>query len=150
MTARLDFAAASPEAYKALLALTTSIKRFGIEPKLLHLIHLRASQLNGCAYCVDMHVREALHDGETQQRLHLLVSWRESSLYSETERAVLAWTEALTLLPQTQAPDADYERLKSFYSDADMVKLTTAIAQINTWNRLCVGFRSQHPVEKAA
>ena len=104
----------------------------------MHLLKLRASQINGCAYCIDMHVKEALDDGEDAQRLHLLTAWRESPLFDERERALLAWTEALTLLPQTGAPDADYARLREHFSDADIVKLTVAIATINVWNRLNV------------
>lgn len=148
MGPRLDYVKAAPDAYKALSALSAYVDQCGLAPRLLHLIRLRASQVNGCAYCVDMHVREALHDGENQQRLHLIVSWRESPLYTDEERAVLAWTEALTLLPESQAPAEDFERLRAFFSDGDIMRLSTAIAMINAWNRIAVGFRSQHPIDK--
>ena len=114
--------------------------------KLLYLIKTRVSQINGCAYCIDMHVKEALDDGEDAQRLHLLSAWRESPLYNDRERALLAWTEALTLLPQTGAPDADYGRLREHFSEVEIVNLTAAIGMINLWNRWAVGFRAQHPV----
>jgi AhpD family alkylhydroperoxidase len=119
----------------------------GIPRRLIHLIKLRASQLNGCAYCVDMHVKEARKDGESEQRLHLLSVWRESPLYSQEERAVLAWTESLTRLSETKAPDEDFEPLRRFFSDEEITKLTVIIGTINVWNRLAVGFRSQHPVD---
>ena len=117
---------------------------------LVHLVKLRASQINGCAYCVDMHVKEARKDGETEQRMHLISAWRESPLYSERERAALEWTEALTLLPQSRAADEFYDPLKSHFTDVEIVQLTLLIGIINTWNRLAVGFRSQHPIDKAA
>jgi AhpD family alkylhydroperoxidase len=145
MSPRLNPGKAAPETYKAVLALENHVK--GVVPsRLMHLVKLRASQINGCAYCVDMHVKEALDDGEDPQRVHLLVAWRESPLYDERERALLAWTEALTLLPQTGAPDADYARMREHFSEAEIVHLTAAIGMINLWNRWAVGFRSQHPV----
>ena len=145
MQPRLNPGKAAPETYKAVLALENHLKSV-VEPRLLHLVKLRASQINGCAYCIDMHVKEALDDGEDPQRLHLLTAWRESALYSDRERALLAWTEALTLLPQTAAPDADYGRLREHFSEAEIVNLTAAIGMINLWNRWAVGFRAQHPV----
>jgi len=145
MQSRLNPGKAAPETYKAVLALETHLKSV-VEPRLYHLLKLRASQINGCAFCIDMHVKEALADGEDPQRLHLLSAWRESPLYDERERALLAWTEALTLLPQTGAPDADYGRLREHFSEAEMVSLTAAIGMINLWNRWAVGFRSQHPI----
>jgi AhpD family alkylhydroperoxidase len=145
MQARLNPGKAAPETYKAVVALENYLKGV-VEPRLLHLVKLRASQINGCAFCIDMHVKEALDDGEDPQRLHLLSAWRESPLYNERERALLAWTEALTLLPQTAAPDADYGRLREHFSEAEIVNLTAAIGMINLWNRWAVGFRSQHPI----
>ena len=145
MSPRLNAPKVAPDAYKAVLALETYVKG-AVEPRLMHLLKLRASQINGCAYCIDMHVKEALDDGEDAQRLHLLTAWRESPLFDERERALLAWTEALTLLPQTGAPDADYAQLREHFSEADIVKLTVAIATINVWNRVAVGLRSQHPI----
>ena len=112
------------------------------EPRRLHLLKLRASQINGCAFCIGMHVKEALDDGEDPQRLHLLPASRESPLFNERERALLA----LTLLSQTGAPDADYRRLREHFSEPEIVNLTAAIGMINLWNRWAVGFRSQHPI----
>ena len=151
MHARLDFPTAAPDAYKAVLALDRYVKHdSGIDHRLLHLIKLRASQINCCAYCVDMHTREARRDGLSEQWINLLSVWQESPLYDARERAVLGWTEALTNLAQTRAPAAAYEALRAFFSEAEMTRLTVAIGTINVWNRLCVGFRSQHPVEAAS
>ena len=151
MKARFNFPDAAPDAYKAVFALDRYVKEeSGIEPRLLHLIKLRASQINGCAYCVDMHTREARRDGLSEQWINLIVTWRESPLYDARERAVLAWTEALTNVAETRAPDADYEPLREFFSEAEMTRLTVAIGAINVWNRLCVGFRSQHPIDRIA
>jgi AhpD family alkylhydroperoxidase len=147
MEPRIDFNKASPEAVRAVYALEKFIHTSGIDRRLIHLIKLRASQLNGCAYCVDMHVKEARKDGESEQRLHLLSVWRESPLYSEQERAVLAWTESLTNLSQTKAPDEDFEPLRRFFSDEEITKLTVVISTINVWNRLAVGLRAQHPID---
>ena len=145
MSPRLLPGKVAPDTYNAVRALETHLKGV-VEPRLMHLLKLRASQINGCAYCIDMHVKEALDDGEDPQRVHLLAAWRESPLYNDRERALLAWTEALTLLPQTGAPDADYARLREHFSEAEIVPLTAAIGMINLWNRWAVGFRSQHPV----
>lgn len=151
MQTRLDFSKAAPDAYKAVLELEKYIKeKSGIDHRLLHLIKLRASQINGCAYCVDMHVKEARRDGLSEQWIHLVSVWQESPIYDDRERAVLGWTEALTNLAQTRAPDADFERLRAFFSEAEMTKLTVAIGTINVWNRLAVGFRAQHPVDALA
>ena len=151
MEARFNFPEAAPDAYKAVIALDRYAKEeAGIEPRQLHLIKLRASQINGCAYCVDMHVKEARRDGLSEQWINLIVTWRESPLYDARERAVLAWTEALTNVAETRAPDADYEPLREFFSEAEMTRLTVAIGAINVWNRLCVGFRSQHPIDRIA
>ena len=151
MKARFNFPDAAPDAYKAVIALDRYVKEeAGIEPRLLHLIKLRASQINGCAYCVDMHTKEARRDGLSEQWINLIVTWRESPLYDARERAVLAWTEALTHVAETRAPDADYEPLREFFSEAEMTRLTVAIGAINVWNRLCVGFRSQHPIDRVA
>jgi AhpD family alkylhydroperoxidase len=105
---------------------------------------MRASQINGCAYCIKMHSADARKAGETEDRLYLLNAWRESHLYTPRERAALAWTEALTLLSETGAPDADYEELKAHFTEEEQVKLTLVIGAINTWNRFAVGFRSVH------
>jgi AhpD family alkylhydroperoxidase len=145
MSPRLNPAKAAPETYNALRVLEQHLKGV-VEPRLMHLLKLRASQINGCAFCIDMHVKEALDDGEDAQRLYLLSAWRESPLYNDRERALLGWTEALTLLPQTGAPDADYARLREHFSEAEIVHLTAAIGMINLWNRWAVGLRSQHPI----
>ncbi|HYZ23703.1 MAG TPA: carboxymuconolactone decarboxylase family protein, partial [Rhodopila sp.] len=116
----------------------------------IHLVEMRASQINGCAFCIHMHATEARAQGESEMRLYMLNAWRESSLYTPRERAALAWTEALTRLADTGAPEEDYELLKAHFTEAEQVNLTLAIGAINTWNRLQVGFRAAHPVDKAA
>ena len=148
MQARFNFAKAAPDAYRAVVGLENYItKEAGIEPKLIHLIKLRASQINGCAYCVDMHVKEARHSGLSEQWINLVCVWRESPLFDARERAVLGWTEAVTNIAQTGAPDAAYEPLLEFFSEAEITRLNVAIGTINMWNRLAVGFRSQHPID---
>lgn len=146
MQARLDAHAVAPEAFKPMMALEAHVRASGLEHSLLHLIKTRASQLNGCAYCVDMHAKEARADGETEQRLYMLSAWRESPAYSARERAALAWTEALTLLAESHAPDEVYEAVTAEFSQAEVVNLILAIATINAWNRFGVGFRLVHPV----
>jgi AhpD family alkylhydroperoxidase len=115
---------------------------------LIELVKMRASQINGCAFCLDMHSKDARSKGETEQRLYLLNAWRESPLYSDRERAALAWTEALTLVAETHAPDSDYDTLKEHFTEEEIVKLSMLIVTINGWNRLAIGFRSIHPVAK--
>lgn len=143
MNARLNFYTASPEATKAMIALDGAVHKLGLELQLLELVKLRASQLNGCAYCVDLHTSEARKGGESDRRLHGVSVWRETPFFTQRERAALAWTESITQLSLTHAPDADYEELKAHFSDKEMVDLTLAIAMINSWNRLAVGFRKQ-------
>ncbi|WP_240231511.1 carboxymuconolactone decarboxylase family protein [Devosia lacusdianchii] len=150
MSARLNPAKAAPDAYAAVIALDQSVKQSGLPPHILHLIKLRASQINGCAYCVDMHVKEARHTGMSEQWINLVSAWQESPVYTPEERAVLGWTEALTLLSQTRAPDADFAPLKDVFSDEQIAKITIAIGAINVWNRIAVGFRTPHPVDKPA
>ena len=132
---------------KPLLDLEQSLKNSGLEHSLLHLVKVRASQINGCAYCIHMHTKEAHAEGETEERLYLLDAWRESPLYTDRERAALAWTEALTLVAETHAPDDDYALVSAHFTPEEQVKLTVLIGTINTWNRLAIGFRSIHPVE---
>ncbi|MFK3791954.1 carboxymuconolactone decarboxylase family protein [Pseudomonas piscis] len=141
MQPRLDFYTASPEALKAMLALEAAVSRLPLEKSLIELVKLRASQINGCAFCVDMHSVDALKQGETERRLFAVAVWRESPFFTPRERAALAWTEALTRLAETQAPDADYELLAGQFSPSECVDLTMAISTINSWNRLAVGFR---------
>lgn len=151
MQPRFNFAKAAPDAYKAVAALEQYVKQdSNLDHRLLHLIKLRASQINGCAYCVDMHVKEARRDGLSEQWINLVCVWRESPLFDARERAVLAWTEALTQIAAAGAPDAVYEALREHFSEEDMTKLSVAISAINVWNRLCVGFRSQHPIDAPA
>jgi len=148
MKARFNYAAAAPEAYKAVVALDAYVVRqSGLDHRLIHLIKLRASQINGCAYCVDMHVKEARRDGLGEQWINLVCVWRESPVFDARERAVLGWTEAVTNIAGTGAPDADFEPLREFFSEEEIMKLTVAIGTINIWNRLAVGFRAQHPVD---
>lgn len=150
MQTRLNFAKAAPDAYKAVAALEQYVaKDSGLEPAIIHLIKLRASQINGCAYCVDMHVKESRHDGLSEQWINLMSVWQESPIYTPRERALLGWVEAVTLIAQTRAPDADYEALRAHFSEDECVKITVAIGTINVWNRLAVGFRALHPVDKA-
>ncbi|HEX2114256.1 MAG TPA: carboxymuconolactone decarboxylase family protein [Alphaproteobacteria bacterium] len=151
MQARFNAVKAAPDAYKAVAALEHYVvHESGLERRLIHLIKLRASQINGCAYCVDMHVKEARRDGLSEQWINLVCAWRESPVFDARERAVLAWTDALTRLPDTGAPDADFEPLRAHFSEAEIVKLTVLIGLINVWNRLAVGFRAQHPIDTPA
>lgn len=148
MKARLN--PISFDALKPMLVMSEGVEDNGLEKSLQELVKLRASQINGCAYCLDMHSKDARKHGETEQRIYLLNGWRESPLYSERERAALAWTEALTLVSQTHAPDSDFETLKLHFTEEDIVKLTMLIVTINGWNRIAIGFRSIHPVAKAS
>jgi AhpD family alkylhydroperoxidase len=135
--------------FKPLFALEAAITASPLEPGLLHLIKLRASQINACAFCLPMHTDEALKDGETPLRLHMLVAWRESPLYTPRERAALAWTEALTRLAQTGAPDADWDSVTAVVTPDERAWLSLAIGAINIWNRVQVGFRAAYPAELA-
>ena len=138
---RLDFVQASPDAIKAMYALEAAIAKLGVEHSLLELIRLRASQINGCAFCVDMHTSDARKAGETERRLYAVSVWRETPFFTPRERAALAWTESLTQLSQTHAPDEDYEQASAQFTPKELVDLTVAICTINSWNRLAVGFR---------
>lgn len=142
MEQRLNYQTASPAAFQALLQVENQVHRSGLEESLLELVKMRASQINGCAYCLDMHSKDARARGEDEQRLHALAAWREAPFYSERERAALAWCESLTRLPETGAPDADYAPLVELFSEEEIAALTYAIVAINGWNRLAVGFRS--------
>ncbi|OYX73523.1 MAG: alkylhydroperoxidase [Rhizobiales bacterium 32-66-11] len=150
MTTRLKTPFKSaPEGIKALMALEASFKASGLEPNLMELVKLRASHINGCAFCIHMHATDARALGESEMRLYMLNAWRESTLYNDRERAALAWTEALTRLAETGAPDQDYAQIKAVFSEAEQVQLSLLIGAINLWNRLQVGFRAAHPVEPA-
>lgn len=144
MQQRLDPKQAAPELMTAMLELERKVRSSGIEANLIRLVKTRASQLNGCAYCVHMHALEARAAGESEERLYLLSAWRESPLYSPRERAALAWTEALTLLADSRAPDDVYAELARDFSESERVKLTMVIVAINGWNRIAVGFRLVH------
>lgn len=150
MKARLNIGTAAPETFAAVLELENHIASSGLPARLIHLIKIRASQINGCAYCLDMHVKHARKDGLGEQWLALIATWQESPIYSDEERAVLGWTEALTRLADTRAPDEAYEPLKAHFSEAEIARLTVAIGMINVWNRIAVGLRSQHPVDEVA
>jgi AhpD family alkylhydroperoxidase len=145
MTTRLNAYAVAPQGIQKMVELEDLLRNSGLEYSLYELVKMRASQINGCAFCLHMHSKDARAAGETEERLYLLNAWRESSFYTPRERAALAWTEALTLLAQTGAPDADYEGLKPHFSEVEIVNLTLLIGLINSWNRMAVGLRSQHP-----
>ncbi|MDX8355754.1 carboxymuconolactone decarboxylase family protein [Cognatiyoonia sp. IB215182] len=148
MEPRIDYMKASPESFQAIWGLEKFVsQKAGIAPQLLHLVKIRASQINGCAFCIDMHVKQARRDGMGEQWLSLIAAWKESPLYSEKERAVLAWTESLTNVSQTGAPDDDFSPLQQYFTEAEITNLTVAIGTINIWNRMAVGFRSQHEVD---
>ena len=138
---RLDYRHVLPDATRAMSQLEDVVDASTLEPKLRELVKLRASQINGCAYCVDMHTKDAEAIGEDSQRLHLVAVWREAPVFSPQERAALAWTEALTLLSHTGAPDDVYDDVARQFSPDEQVALTLAIIAINGWNRLAVGFR---------
>jgi AhpD family alkylhydroperoxidase len=141
MQPRLDYTKASPGAFKTMLDMEMYLAQCGIERPLIHLIKMRASQINGCAYCIDMHSKDARAAGETEQRLYALDAWRETSFYTPRERAALAWTEALTLITQGHAPDDVYQAARAEFSEKELTDLTLAIVAINGWNRLSIGFR---------
>jgi AhpD family alkylhydroperoxidase len=141
MKARIDYYSASKEATSAMLALEKAGANLGIDPRLLDLVKLRASQINGCAFCMDLHTSDARKAGESERRLATLSAWRETPFFTERERAALAWTESLTEIARTHAPDADYELLAAQFSPKEMADLTLAIVTINAWNRFAIGFR---------
>lgn len=144
MKSRIEWNQASPGATQALLKLQAFVNKCGLEHRLLELVKMRASQINGCGYCLDMHSKDARAAGETEQRLYLLDAWREAThLYDEREQAALAWTEAVTRITDGHAPDAAYEQARARFSEAELVNLTLAITAINSWNRLCIAFRVQ-------
>ncbi len=143
MKPRIDFYRTSPKSIQAMLALQNYVNGSGLEHSLQALVKLRASQINHCAYCIDMHTKDARAAGETEQRLYLLDAWREAPFYSARERAALEWTEALTVLTDGFVPDEVYESVKQHFSEEELVKLSMAIVAINGWNRLTVAFRAE-------
>jgi AhpD family alkylhydroperoxidase len=141
MQQRIDVTKVSPAAFQAVAALQSYVDQSGLDPKLRELIKIRASQINGCAYCLAMHTRDARKQGETDERMHLLNAWREAPFYTARERAALAWVEAITLLSEGHVPDDVFEALRKQFSEKEIVDLTAAAVAINTWNRLAIGFR---------
>jgi AhpD family alkylhydroperoxidase len=147
MKPRMNYYQAAPETVNALMALENQVTSSGLEQSLIELVKTRASQINGCAFCINMHTQDARKHGETEQRLYLLNAWREAPVYTERERAALAWTDALTLISETHAPDDVYQEVRAQFSEAETVNLTMLIATINAWNRLAISFRSMPPVK---
>jgi AhpD family alkylhydroperoxidase len=143
--ARIHYETAAPEVFAAMRALEGQVRRTGLEPALLELVRLRASQINGCAFCIDMHTRDARAAGEAERRLHLVAVWRETELFSGRERAALAWTESVTLVASTHVPDEVRELALEHFTEAELVKLTLAVIAINGWNRLAISFRQPLP-----
>ncbi len=139
---RIDYRRTYPAAIEAMSGLEAAVRSSSLEPELLELVKLRASQINGCGYCVDMHTKDAAAIGMEAQRLHLVTVWREAPVYTQRERAALAWCESLTLLPQSPAPDDIYQEVEAAFSPEEIVALTLAIVAINGWNRFAVGLRS--------
>jgi len=150
MKHRINAYAVAQEGLNALIGVETYLSKCGLEHGLLHLIKMRVSQINGCAYCLHMHSQDARKGGEAEARLYLLDAWEESALYSPRERAALAWAEALTNIREGHAPDDVYELARSEFSEKELADLSIAIAMINGWNRLAIGTRQVHPSDKAA
>jgi AhpD family alkylhydroperoxidase len=142
MKPRLNYAQVAPDALKAMHELEKYVHSSGLERPLYELVKIRASQINGCAYCIDMHTKDARKAGETEQRLYALSAWRETPFYSPRERAALAWTEALTLISENNVPDSIYESVREHFDEKEIVDLSMAIVAINGWNRLSIGFRT--------
>jgi AhpD family alkylhydroperoxidase len=147
MTKRLNILAQRNAGIEGLVAVETWIAK-SFDPKLLELVKVRVSQINGCVHCLHMHRQDALKQGETEERLLLLNAWRESNLYTDRERAALAWAESLTRIAESHAPHADYEEARSTFSEDELVALSVGVAMINAWNRLAIGFRLLHPADR--
>ena len=150
MKPRLNAYQVAPATIKALAALEAEVQGSGLEQSLIELVKTLASQINGCAFCINMHTQDARKHGETEQRLYLLNAWRESPVYTDRERAALAWTEAVTLISETHAPDDVYENVRAQFSEAETVNLTMLVATINAWNRIAISFRMIPPVQTKA
>ncbi|MBI1793292.1 MAG: carboxymuconolactone decarboxylase family protein [Chloroflexi bacterium] len=155
MEPRLNYSEVAPEGVEGLSNLEGYVRKSGLEHSLLELVKLRASQLNGCAYCIDMHTKDARTNGESEQRLYGVSAWHEAPFYSERERAALVWTEAVTLISQDHVPDEVYAEARKHFSEKELVDLTLGIIAINSWNRLAVSFRTlagsyqpDHPAAK--
>ena len=143
MSERINYAKVTPEGYRAMSGLERYVRGSGLEPSLLELVKLRASQINGCAYCIDMHWKDARARGESEQRLYGLMAWRESPYYTERERAALAWTEAVTLIADSHVPDDLYEEVRQYFNETELANLTFALVAINGWNRLAISLRTE-------
>jgi AhpD family alkylhydroperoxidase len=142
MEARLSYAKAAPAAYRAMAALERYVKECGLELPLIELVKIRVSQINGCAYCLDMHTQDARAEGESEKRIYTLPAWRETPFFSEREQAALAWAEAVTLVSETHVPDDVYEQARAQFSEEELVNLTMVVVAINGWNRLSISFRA--------
>ncbi|QAA81253.1 carboxymuconolactone decarboxylase family protein [Aequorivita sp. H23M31] len=140
---RLSYSKIAPESLKGLLEMEKYVAGSGLDMTIFELVKTRASQINGCAYCIDMHTKDARSQGETEQRLYGLSAWRETPFYSEKERAALEWTEALTLISENEVSDSLYEKVNKHFDDKMMIALTMAIVAINGWNRLAISFRNE-------
>ncbi len=141
--ARIQYTKAAPEVFRAMLDLEQQVEKSSLEASLLDLVKVRASQINGCAYCIDMHSKDARARGETEQRLYELDAWRETPFYSARERAALAWTEAVTLVTNGHVPDEVYDEVRKQFGDAELARLTLAVVAINAWNRFGIAFRTE-------
>jgi AhpD family alkylhydroperoxidase len=148
-TNRVNAYAASPDSMKAMMGMEDLIQSSGLEFSLVELVKMRASQINGCAFCLDMHSKDAIEHGESPQRLFLLDAWRESSLFSERERAALAWTEALTLISTAHVSDTLFHEVSDQFNDEELTQLSVLVNQINAWNRIAISFQYQHPIDQA-
>src|SRR5574338_1167503 len=155
MEQRLDYSKAAPEGVEILRKLEAYIRSTDLEPELVELVRLRASQINGCAYCIDMHTKDARSHGESEQRLYGVSAWRETPFYSERERAALAWTESVTRISESQVPEEFFQQVKQHFTEKELVDLTLAVIAINSWNRLAISFQTppgsyqpDHPVSK--
>ena len=142
MQSRIEYMQVAPDAMKTMFGLEKYLAQCGLEPSLIDLIKLRASQINGCAYCIDMHTKDARVRGESEQRLYELVAWRETPFYTERERAALAWTEAVTLIAGEHVPDEVYEQVRQQFTERELVNPTLALVAINGWNRFAISFRT--------
>ena len=143
MAQRLSYGKAFPEGIQALMNLGKALAAGGLEHGLVELVKIRASQMNGCAYCIDMHTKDARSQGETEQRLYALTAWRETPFFTPRERAALAWTEAITNIQDGHASDEVYEEVRAAFTESDLTQLTLAIAYINAWNRIALAFKSE-------
>ncbi len=143
METRLDYGRADPAAIQGLLQIEKYVRETGLEQSLLELVRMRASQMNGCAYCLDMHSKDARANGETEQRLYVLDAWREAPFYTPRERAALAWTEAVTAIAHGGVPDEVYQQAREHFDEHELVELTMAVVAINGWNRLSIAFRAE-------